>query len=170
MGFAPEWENISSSIFRKLIMHLFFSRGLILSGLLLLNGCDTNNDYALLASYPKVGACAIDVPQKNAAIKRNTEVLVRGWAFDSNDQTVPDVITLYLVHKESGDIKAFSGKRGLKREDVANAYKNSKLIHSGFDLTIKLPQPGNYEMVLLQADQDTGAISCAGTIHSVTVE
>ncbi len=136
----------------------------------LLSSCDVNSEYAMLASYPKNGACAIDAPQKSASIKKNVDTLVSGWAFDNINKTVPDSITLYLVHKESGKIKAFSGKRGLTRKDVANAFKNDRLIDSGFDLTIKLIQPGNYEMVLLQADRKTGVISCAGESHNIIVE
>lgn len=124
----------------------------------------------MLASYPKGGACSIDIPHQNSSIKKNTDILVRGWAFDGVKKTVPDTVTLYLVNKESGNIKTFSAKRGPKREDVAKAFKNSALVDSGFDTTINLMQPGKYEMILLQADRDAGVISCAGESHNITVK
>lgn len=139
---------------------------------LFLSGCNPNNDVAMLSSYPKYGHCSIDSPQRDATVSIGNELLISGWAYDENKKTIPGTLTMYFVNEDTNEITIATVKRGEKREDVARVLGNPTLVDSGFSGTIdknKLPA-GKYHLVLLQADQAAGVISCAGDQHKITLQ
>jgi hypothetical protein len=139
---------------------------------LLIIGCDQNDDVTALYSYPKYGHCSIDNPARGETIFIEKELLIRGWAYDENGNTIPSTLTMYLVNEDTNKITAASVKRGEKREDVAKALENPTLIDSGFSGTIDKSElvSGKYRLMLLQADQTVGAISCAGEPHKIILQ
>lgn len=155
-------------MYRIVFNHLLF----IIFSCLFLSGCNPNNDVAMLSSYPKYGHCSIDSPQRGATITIEEELLISGWAYDENKKTIPGTLTMYFVNQDTNEITIATVKRGEKREDVAKVLGNPALVDSGFNGTInkgKLPA-GKYLLVLLQADQTAGVISCAGDEHKITLQ
>lgn len=141
-------------------------------GALLLAGCEKNNDLALLTSYPAFGACAVDIPRSNERISNNQILNIVGWAFDEKNKSLPDILTLYLVNEETSKIFTFTARRGEQRPDVATVYNMPILVDSGFHGQIpenSLP-PGTYRTFLLQADRQSGVISCNGLDHKFIIE
>lgn len=137
-----------------------------------LNACDTNNDIAILASYPKQGACSIDQPERNSLVDKNKGLLIRGWAYDRLNQEVPETLTLYLINETTQKITLATVQRGELRGDVAKAFGNPSLEASGFSgsLPSNKLQAGNYHLILLQINRKSGAIACNGEPHKITVQ
>ena len=139
---------------------------------LILNACNPNNDLALLSSYPKNGICSIDNPERGAVVAKNKDLLIRGWAFDNLNKNVPAMLTLYFLNEKTNEIVLASIQRGEKRGDVAKALGIPALENSGFTGTLKKNElkAGKYKLILLQAGQKNGVISCAGDTHQISVE
>lgn len=137
-----------------------------------LNACDTSNDIAMLTSYPKQGACSIDNPERNSLVDKKNGLLIRGWAYDSQNQEVPDTLTLYFINETTQEITLATIQRGELRGDVAKAFGNPSLEASGFSGSLpgnKL-EAGSYHLILLQIDRTSGAIACNGEPHKITVQ
>lgn len=134
--------------------------------------CDPNSQTADIDSYPKYGHCAIDSPAKNAEISSGDDFLVGGWAFDRANNTIPEVITVYFKNVKTGALTDVNAVRNSKRPDVAAVYKNPALEQSGFNAAIKkgLLPAGDYEIIILQVDQKSGAIVCKGAAHQLKIK
>lgn len=139
--------------------------------LLMLNGCEQNNDFTLLLSYPKKGACSIDGPERGSVVNKEEDLLIRGWAYDEQSQYIPDTLTLYFIHEETQSLTSVAVKRGELRGDVAKTFGNPALEASGFSgkLLKNQLERGNYRLILLQIDRKVGVIACAGEAHKISV-
>ncbi len=151
-------------------IHLYIKKALACA-FFILCGCDSNNDITLLSSYPTFGSCAIDTPEMGAIISGDQKFTVGGWAFDEKNKSLPSTLTLYFINENNLSIFTVPAKRGNKREDVAAAFKSPKLVDSGFNgyVSENTLTPGVYRIVLLQADRQTGVISCNGLNHKITI-
>lgn len=138
---------------------------------LLLNACDANNDVAMLYSYPKQGACSIDNPERHARINNDTDLLIRGWAYDAQTQLIPETLSLYFVNEKTQEFVLANVERGELRGDVATAFGNPALEKSGFRSTFPKNKltAGKYTLILLQIDRKSGVIACNGEPHKITV-
>lgn len=155
-------------MYRTIADYAFF---IFLSGSLL-SGCDLNNDVAMLSSYPKHGHCSIESPARGTTITLEQELSISGWAYDENHKTIPDTLTMYFINEDTNEITVAMVKRGGKREDVARVLGSPHLINSGFSGTINKAKlsAGKYQLILLQADQKNGVISCAGEAHKIVLQ
>lgn len=182
MGFYQGWEGWKSSLHlptrhqhRMVIMYYLFSRYnhlLFFFSLTLLSGCNPNSDLALLMSYPKEGICSIDAPERNATIRAEEELLIRGWAYNPKNKKITATLAMYFVNEDDHKMYTASIKREGKREDVAKALDNPVLVDSGFGGRLEKSklQSGVYQVMLLQIDPHVGVLSCAGDPHRITVE
>lgn len=145
---------------------------IILLFLIFLSGCGQNNDIALLSSYPAFGNCAIDMPKENATLASDQDFTVGGWAYDAKNKTISESLILYFINETTSTIFTFPAKRGVKRPDVASAFKLPKLIDSGFNGFVSKNSltPGTYRIVLLQASRRTGVISCSGLNYKIIIQ
>lgn len=137
----------------------------------ILNACNPTDDAALIESYSKNGACSIDSPQQSSTLPGDKDFAVGGWAYDKLSNSIPETLTLYFINENSRKIVSVSAQRGTKREDVAKAFSNEKLINSGFDAVVRkdLLEPGIYKILIVQSNKDAGAILCEGDEHKINV-
>lgn len=143
----------------------------VFSSIFLLTSCDNieNNEFI---SYPPLGLCNIDTPQNDARVDSTENIQISGWGFHKTSDDLPDQITLYLLNQDGSPPHTLFLSRGLKREDVATAFKRPKLVDSGLYGTIMantIP-PGRYELLILQSGRRTEVIRCnSDTKHYINV-
>lgn len=153
---------------QKLIVSFSF----IFIALLLMAGCNQNDEVSMLYSYPQYGHCSIESPARGDTVTIEKELLISGWAYDENKKTIPNTLTMYFINNDTNQITVATVKRGEKREDVAKVLENPILVDSGFSGSIegKKLAAGRYRLILLQADRASGVISCAGESHTVILQ
>lgn len=156
----------------KMMNFPLLKRFVFVALMVFVQGCDSNNDIAMLAAYPTFGTCAIDIPKTGSILSIDQSFKVDGWAFDEKNKTTPSTLTLYFVNESNETLFPFPAKRGNQREDVAMLFKSPQLVNSGFNGLVPenaLP-PGTYRLVLLQADRYSGVIACNGLNHKIIIQ
>ncbi|QEI13686.1 hypothetical protein [Cellvibrio japonicus] len=144
----------------------------LFSCVLLLVGCDNNNDINTLNAYPALGVCNFETPQNNQIISNTNDIVISGWAFNKNTNSTSDSIVLYLANEETNKLTAIKTTSGMVREDVAKVFSNNKLTQSGFSATITKGEltAGSYQIVLLQADKSFIMVRCDGEKHNIIIQ
>jgi hypothetical protein len=125
-----------------------------------------------LSAYPKNGQCSIDLPAKNAELSASEDFHIGGWAFNKTDNSTADTLTIYFKNIKTNELTSINAQTGHKRPDVVKAFSIPSIENSGFDAVMEKDNlvAGTYEVVLLQANKDTGAIICDSEPHHITVK
>ena len=107
--------------------------------------------------------CALDVINGVTApvtATKTGKADFRGWAVDSNSNTVPAVLNVVLTDAK-GVSFVFSGAQRSDRPDVVKAYKQEAFLKSGFRLNadVSTLAKGTYS-VTLQMPLENSVIAC----------
>lgn len=173
MVFLPAWggrvRNIETPLYR-----LFMNRALLLSFSLsgfLLTACSPPDQSAELRSYPAHGACTIDSPANGAMVDSKTDFSLAGWAFNRQDDSVPNAVIVYFVNEESTELVTRTAARE-SRPDVAAAFQKEEVLNSGFNAIVAANdlKPGQYRIELIQVSNRNGSFRCDGEPHKITVQ
>ena len=126
----------------------------LLASLIALIGC----------SYKQIfteTSCSVDAVNGSGelivATKRNSALVVAGWAFDNLSKQTPESISVNLVSSTGMVSKlAEGGKVTVARPDVSAAYNAHSITNAGFNISAKLElqTPGTYELQILQHFSD----------------
>lgn len=108
--------------------------------------------------FPSVslfGSCSADnisgaVKVESKWVTRSgTELIVQGWAADSEKTTVASQVSVQLVDSQNNLVGTWVSKYDTDRADVASVFNNSALNRSGMNINIgSIEQPGNYKIQL----------------------
>lgn len=124
-----------------------------------------------LQSLGKVELCALDAINGNSPqggvfkVSSTGAVAFEGWAATTS-LTNPGNVTVVL--SKPGNAFSISGPAGIKRDDVAIAYKAEALTNAGFKLelpTLQVPA-GEYAVSILHEEAGT-QVSCASPLKMV---
>jgi hypothetical protein len=87
----------------------------------------------------------------------------RGWAVDSNTNTVPELVNVVLMDIKGVSFTFEGGARGA-RPDVVKAYKENAFLNSGFRINADVTTlaKGTYG-ISLQMPVDNGIVICKTT-------
>lgn len=85
------------------------------------------------------------------------KVVFRGWAYDATNHTVPAVVRVQLASPEGVVVKLSHVATRVERTDVANYFKDTRLLHSGFEAVLdgNLLIPGSYQLYIAQYTEST---------------
>ena len=84
-------------------------------------------------------------------------ILVRGWAYDSIQNTVPGVVRVQLSSADGAVALLSQAATRVERLDVANHFKDTRLSPSGFEAVLdasRLP-PASYHVAVTQFSSKT---------------
>ncbi|WFC42607.1 hypothetical protein [Pseudoxanthomonas sp. SE1] len=124
-----------------------------------------------LESLGKVELCALDAINGNSPqegvfkVAGAGAVAFEGWAATTS-LTNPGNVTVVL--SKPGNAFSISGPAGIKRDDVATAYKAEALTNAGFKLelaTLQVPA-GEYTVSILH-DESGAQVSCASPLKMI---
>jgi hypothetical protein len=124
-----------------------------------------------LESLGKVELCALDAINGNSPqegvfkVSGAGAIAFEGWAATTS-LTNPGTVTVVL--SKPGNAFSISGPAGIKRDDVATAYKAEALTNAGFKLELpKLQVPaGEYKLSILH-DEAGVQVSCASPLMMI---
>jgi hypothetical protein len=123
----------------------------ILTGCYELNPANTNHH-----SLHTVKSCNIDSLQSPTAQDWSTQagrLLVRGWAYDSANSSIPAVLRVQLASTTGTQHTVLSeAARRVERLDVANHFRDTRLLNAGFEAMLdanRLPS-GSYTLSIVQ--------------------
>ena len=122
------------------------------------------------------GDCHIDVINdkpgegiKNISAKSGSQLKVAGWgAISAKDGVIASNIEIALKSKSIDGARLFATTSNVKRQDLADHFKNSTLINSGFVVVANLGDalPGNYVLEMIQ-HKDGKNYKCAQTVDVI---
>ena len=118
------------------------------------------------------GAAAIGLPTPNATVR--TWLSIGGWALDVRSTNGPgmDVVQVWgYPSPGSGQAPVFIGNAqyGIARQDVANAFGNSRYRNSGFYMDVFSMPAGVWDIVVMPRSTVTGAFEIA-RVTRITVD
>ena len=122
------------------------------------------------------GDCHIDVINdkpgegiKNISAKSGSQLKVAGWgAISAKEGVIASNIEIALKSKSIDGARLFATTSNVKRQDLADHFKNSTLINSGFVVVANLGDalPGNYVLEMIQ-HKDGKNYKCAQTVDVI---
>ena len=139
---------MSKSIFNYQII-------MLLASLIALTGCSDKKQIFTETS------CSVDAVNGSGelivATKRNSVLVVAGWAFDKLSKQTPESISINLVSSTGMVSKLAEGiKVTVARPDVSAVYNAPSITNAGFGISVQLKSqtPGTYELQILQHFSD----------------
>ena len=96
--------------------------------------------------------------------KTNVPLSFQGWSGDKVKVTIATKAVVQLVDGENNVIKSWSTSYNVARPDVANAFNNTALSNSGFNLELEgISNSGNYKLQIGSINAGTNQL-CMNSI------